>query len=142
MTDHNTLFLTFDEAVKIARSEPGVELIGINFVEPFMHLSLYLVSVDPDEPESVNIAYEGGTLFSSGGEEDFYDLSDVPADAKNLFYARMSDLADGNIQVMGMTSEFVLQAVLPGLSQDAKYRNHADFRKIAGAEFRAYWRHL
>jgi hypothetical protein len=73
------------------------------------------------------------------GEEDFYDLEDAPAEAKKLLYARQTDLGDGDVQVMGMTSEFVLQAILPGLRDDAKYRDHAHFMEVAGAEFHAYW---
>lgn len=142
MPDHKITFITFDETVAAARSAPGTEFVGISFVEPFAHLGLYVVSVDPDEPGDVNISYEGGTLFSSCGEEDFYDLSDVPADAKKLFYVRMSELANGDAQIMGKNSEFVLQEVLPGLSQNAKYRDQAHFMQVAGAEFRAYWRHV
>jgi hypothetical protein len=88
----------------------------------------------------VNVQYEGGELFDLGGEEEFYGLDDAPDEAKGLFYARKTDLGNGDVQVMGMTSEFVLQEVLPGLSKDAKYRDQAHFMQVAGADFRAFWR--
>lgn len=140
MTSYNIQFLTFDDAVDAARSDPGTEFVGINFVEPFTHLSVYIISVDADEPENVNVFYEGGTLFDSEGEEDFFDVAEVPAEAKKCFYARQTDLGNGDAQVMGLTSEFVLQEVLPGLKKDAKYRDHAHFMQVAGAEFLSYWR--
>jgi hypothetical protein len=141
MTDHKIQFYTFDEAMEVARSETGTEFVGIKFVEPFTHLDVYIINVYADEPDNVNVFYEGGALFDSMGEEDFFDVADAPADAKKLFYARKTDLGHGNAQVMGLTSEFVLQEVLPGLSEDAKYRDHTHFMQVAGAEFRAYWRH-
>lgn len=142
MTDKKITFVTFDEAVASAIGEPGVEFVGIRFVEPFSHLGLYFVNVDPDEPDYVNIEYEGGELFSSFGEEDFYGLSRVPDGVKNLFYARISDLVDGNAHFKGMNSEFVLQEVLPGLDENAKYRDQTHFKQVAGAAFCAYWRQV
>jgi len=140
MNNRAVQFLTFDEAVIAARSNPGTELIGIQFAAPYQHLGLYTISVDADEPDFVNVSYEGGELFDVGGEEDFYDLSDTPAVAKGLFYAAKTDLGDGNPNVMGMTSEFILQEVLPGLARDAKYRDQDHFLEVAGQEFRAFWR--
>lgn len=139
MSDNKPKFFTFDEAVEVARSEPGAELVGLKFVEPFTHLKAYIINTDSDDPDSVSVFYEGGALFDSMGEEDFFDLDDVPAEAKKLFYARQTDLGQGNVQVMGMTSEFVLKEILPGLHDDAKYRDHAHFMQVAGAEFCAYW---
>lgn len=140
MADNKAQFFTFDEAVEAARNEPGVDFVGLKFVEPFTHLGAYIINTYADDPGNVNVFYEGGALFDSMGEEDFYDLADAPVEAKKLFYARQSDLGQGDVQVMGMTSEFVLQEVLPGLRDDAKYRDHAHFMQVAGAEFRAYWK--
>ena len=139
MSDNKPKFFTFHEAVGVARSEPGVDLVGLNFVEPFTHLAAYVINTDSDAPASVSVFYEGGALFDLMGEEDFFDLESVPDEAKTLFYARQADLGDGKVQVMGMASEFVLQEVLPGVHDDAKYRDHAHFMQVAGAEFRAYW---
>lgn len=133
-------FLKFDEAVIAARSNPGNAFIGIHFPAPYRHLGLYIISVDADEPDYVDVSYEGGELFGVDGEEDFYDLSDTPDEAKRLFYALKSDLGDGNAHFMGMTSEFTLQEVLPGLDRDAKYRSQEHFMEVAGQEFRAFWR--
>jgi hypothetical protein len=139
MSNNKPQFFTFDEAVELARKEPGAELVGLKFVEPFTHLKMYIINTFPDDPDNVNVFYEGGALFSSAGEEDFYDLEDAPADARKLLYARQTDLGDGDVQIREMTSEFVLQEILPGLRDDAKYRDHAHFMKVAGAEFNAYW---
>lgn len=140
MPNTNITFFSFDEAVEAAKNKPGVEFVGLRYVAPFTRLDVYVIHVDPDEADDVNIQFEGGELFDMGGEEDFYNLDDVPDEAKSLIYARKTDLGHGDAQVMGLTSEFVLQEVLPGLSKDAKYRDHAHFMQVAGAEFRAYWR--
>jgi hypothetical protein len=140
MADSSIEFLKFEEAVEAAKREPGAEFIGLRFVAPFTRLDAYVIHVDPDEADYVNVQYEGGELFDLGGEEDFYGLDDVPDDAKGLFYARKADLGSGEVQVMGMTSEFVLQELLPGLGKDVKYRDQAHFMQVAGAEFRAFWR--
>lgn len=39
MTDHKIQFFSFDEAVQAARSDPGTELVGIKFDEPFTYLA-------------------------------------------------------------------------------------------------------
>lgn len=140
MADTSIKFLSFDEAVEAARNEPGAEFIGLRYIAPFTRLDAYEIRVDPDEVEYVNVQYGGGKLFASDGEEEFYDLDDVPDEAKGLFYARKTDLGNGDVQVMGMTSEFVLQEVLPGLSKDAKYRDQTHFMQVAGAAFSAFWR--
>lgn len=139
MSDKKIQFLTFDQTVEAVRKEPGAEFVGFKFDEPFTHLEAYIINSYPDEPSNVNVFYEGGALFEEMGEENFYDVEDVPVDARKLLYVRQKDLGDGKVQVMGMRSEFVLQAVLPGLREDAKYRDHAHFMQVAGAEFRAYW---
>lgn len=140
MANTSISFLSFDEAVKAAKNEPGAEFIGLRYVAPFTRLEVYVIHVDPDEADYVNVQYEGGELFDFGGEEDFYGLDDVPEEARGLFYARKTDLGKGDVQVMGMKSEFVLQEVLPGLSKDAKYRDYAHFMQVAGAAFRTFWR--
>lgn len=140
MADTNIKFLSFGDAIEAAKNEPGMEFIGLRYIAPFTRLDTYVIRVDPDEVEYVNIQYEGGELFDFGGEEDFYSLADAPDEAKGIFYARNTDLGNGGVQVMGMTSEFVLQEVLPGLSKDAKYRDQAHFMQVAGEAFRAFWR--
>lgn len=140
MADTSIEFISFDEAVEAAKNEPGVEFIGLRYTAPFTRLDMYVIHVYPDEADYVNVKYEGGELFDLGGEEDFYGLDDVPHEAKNLFYTRKTGLGNGDIQVSGMTSEFVLLEVLPGLRADAKYRDRAHFMQVAGDAFRAFWR--
>ncbi len=140
MVDTSIKFLNFGEAVETARKEPDVEFIALRYIPPFSRLDVYVISVDPDEPDDINVQYEGGDLFDTCGEEDFYSLGDVPDEAKNLFFARAADLGNTGVQLMGMTSEFMLQAVLLGLTPDAKYRDQAHFMRVAGAEFQAFWR--
>ncbi len=142
MPDPETAFLTFDEAVALARAEPGTELIGIHFVEPYTHLGVYMVETDIDEEDVVHVAYEGGMLFSSSGKEDFYNAGDAPDEARKLFYVRKTALGDGDPSILGMTSEFVLAEIIPGVGGNTKYRDHADFSKRAGEQFRAFWRQV
>jgi hypothetical protein len=138
LNDPRINFINFHDAVCLAQETTDVEFIGIKFDPPFKHLGVYSIVVRSDEPGEVSIMYEGGQLFSSCGEEEFYFLDDVPAQAKELIYARKSDLCD--VQISGMTSEFVLQKVLPGLRWDSKYRDQAHFMQVAGAEFAGFWR--
>jgi hypothetical protein len=140
MINTNIKFFSFDEAVAAAKNEPGMEFIGLRYVAPFARLDVYLIHVDPDEVGYVNVQYEGGELFDVGGEEEFYDLAEVPGEAKGLFYARKSDLANGSPQVNGMVSEFILQDVLPGLNEADTYSSEAAFIQAASAQFLLFWR--
>lgn len=133
-------FSTFDEAVKIACAEPGTELVGMKFIKPYTRLGIFIINVSPDEPYYINVFYEGGALFSSMGEEELYDAEDAPAEAKDLYYARETDLGGGGPTLMGSTSEYAFQETLPELGGDAKYRDHAHFTQAAGAAFQTYWR--
>jgi len=69
--DSKINFVTFEDAVELAKKEQDVEFIGMKFEPLFKHLGVYSVVVRSDEPEEVSIMYEGGQLFSSCGEEDF-----------------------------------------------------------------------
>jgi hypothetical protein len=140
MTNTSIQFLSFDESVEAAKKEPGIEFLGLQYVAPFTRLDGYMIHVDPDEPDYVNIQFEGGELFDVGGEEDFYDLDDVPAEAKSLFYVRNSDLANGKAQINGMVSEYVLQQVLPDLDEADTYGSEAAFIQAASTEFLSFWR--
>lgn len=140
MADNKISFLSFDEAVQAAKNEPGVEFIALQYVAPYTRLDVYVINCDPEEPDFVNVQYEGGELFDLGGEEDFYGLEEVPDEAKRLYYARSTDLGNGNAKVMGMLAEFALQEVLPGLSEADTYSSQADFIKVASAQFRSYWK--
>lgn len=140
MANKNIEFLDFNEAVAAAKNEPGIEFVGLRYVSPFTRLDIYMIDVDPDEPDYVRVQYEGGDLFDISGEEDFYDVADTPDEARKLFYARMSELGDGKVYLMGMTSESVLQEVLPGLDKTSTYKNTADFIRAASTQFLSFWR--
>lgn len=133
-------FLTFDEAVAAAKIEPNVDFIGLKFDAPYRHLAAYVISVDSEEPDYVNVAYSGGALFDFGGEEDFYNEEDAPQEAKELFYVHQKELGDGDPSIMGMTSEYVLFAVLPGLQEPDKYPSEAAFASDAARIFKEFWK--
>lgn len=44
MADNKPQFFTFNEAVEAARNEPGVDFVGLKFVEPFTHLGAYIIN--------------------------------------------------------------------------------------------------
>lgn len=141
MTAKAPTFLTYAEAVAAAKVAPNVDFIGIGFKAPYKHLKAYVISVDSDEPDYVNVAYSAGDMYSDCGEEDFYDDNDAPAEAKMLFYASQRELGNGDPQVMGMTSEYVLFEVLPGLKSPDTYEVDAEFNRDAGQIFKSFWRH-
>jgi hypothetical protein len=141
MTDHRITFLTFDEAVSAARNSLGAKFVGLNFVSPFEYLDWYVVDVLPDEPDEVFVEHEGSALFDSCSVGDSYELSDAPPEAKNLIFARMSELANGEANLSMMSAEYVLEHVLPGLRPSKEYGpNRARYMQDAGAKFCAYWR--
>ena len=133
-------FLTYAEAIIAARHEPNVEFLGLRFEAPYRHLSAYTISADTDEPDEINVDFSGGELFSFFGEEDFFSESDVPDDAKTLFYARFPELGNGKLMVMGITSEHVLFSVLPELKEPDTYHERSEFSEQAGQVFQKFWR--
>jgi hypothetical protein len=140
MTQPSLNFIRFDEALAIARSSPGVELIGLSFTAPFDYLGVYTIRlVDDDEPQYVSIIFDGGTLFSSCGEEGFFDVNDVPDEAKKLFYVDVAQFESAP-DIGGVMGEYVLQDLLPGLGGEDAYSNRAEFKRAAAAAFSAYWR--
>lgn len=140
MPEQAIQFLTFDQTIEAAKKEHDVEFIGIRFNPPYRKLEAYIITVDSSEPEYVNIAYSGGNLFDSFGEEDFYGEDDAPAEAKSILFAHQRDLGDGNPQVMGMNSEYALFEVLPGLKEPDTYPSEAAFTQEAVRVFNQFWR--
>lgn len=136
----NIQFLNFDEAVAAANKHLDEEFVGLQFVPPFDYLGAYTVFVASDEPEFLIIDFEGGPLFEDFGEQESYSLNDIPAEAKALIYARLSELGDGDISVMGMKAEYVLQEILPGIEPDAMYKDREEFMQKAGAAFQDFWK--
>jgi hypothetical protein len=104
----------FDEAVRLVRASPETSYIGFLLRPKKQRVEWYKISTDPDDsddPGYVSVQYEGGVLFSSDGEEDFYSAEDVPIDAKSLLYVESSTLPD-----MGWyTAEHVLFLLFPEL---------------------------
>lgn len=138
MSEQAPQFLTYDQAIEAAKKAPDVEFIGLRFDAPYRRLDVYFIDVDSSELDYVNIAYEGGELFSSCGEEGFYGEDDAPVEAKNIFYVREQEL--GNPQIRGMTSEYMLCNILPGLNAPDTYPNKASFTKDAARAFSSFWR--
>jgi hypothetical protein len=139
MTDKTITFLTFDEAVSAAKNEPDVDFIGLQFVPPFTRLDIYAINTCADEPDNANIQYQGAELFDVDGEEEFYDVDDAPDEAKALFYARGTDLGNGDVQIMGIVSEYVLHQVLPDLKEAPRYKSEQEFIQAAGEQFQSFW---
>lgn len=136
-------FLTFAEAVDVAKTEPGVELVGLRYAVPYTRLDVYLIRASAEGDHlAVEIDYEGGELFGMGGEEESYDLANVPNEAKNLFYARKSALGNGAVNIAGMVPEFILQEVLPGLRDQRTHHSDAEFIRAASVAYRSYWRQV
>lgn len=133
-------FLNFADAVAASKREPDVPFVGLHFVAPYTRLAVYTLNSDPDNEGFVCVDYEGGELFDEGGEDDFYALRDTPDEAKGLFYARLTDLADGKAHITGMVSEYVLYTLLPGLDEAMTYDSEAEFINAASARFQAFWR--
>ncbi len=137
---NKTQFFSFDEAVSASKAEPGVDFLGLRFVEPYRRLDIYSISTDADDADYVNVQYEGGELFDLGGEEDCFDLEDVPDQAKKIFYARLHDLTKENVSLFGTVGEYVLHAVLPELKPADQFSSEAEFVKEASTRFKAFWR--
>lgn len=144
MTHHNRPnFVGFSGAVVLARNSPGAEFIALKFQASFDYLGLYTVSaVDDEDPDYVSISFAGGRLFSSCGEEAFYDEEDVPDEAKLLFYADISKLGNGVPSIVDKVSEYVLVELLPGLADADTYPSRDKFKQAAATAFHAYWRQI
>lgn len=134
-----TNFLTFDEAVSAARKEPEVHFIGLGFSSSL--LVVFALQLDAEDPPTINIFYSAAKLFDSIGYEDSYTLDDVPIGAKTLFYVRESDLnVDFVKDIFGVTSEYILHRMIPGLPDPDTCVSVKTFRQDAINKFRAFWR--
>jgi len=139
MTRPSLNFVHFDDALAIVRSAPGLEFIGLSFAAPFDYLGVYTIRlVDDEDPQYVSIMFDGGPLFSSCGEEEFFDENEVPEEAKKLFYVDTAQL-EGAPDISGTMGEYVLQDLLPGLGGEDAYSDRAEFKRAAAAAFSAYW---
>lgn len=132
-------FLSYAEAVATARRDPEATFVGLAFNPATAFLTVYTLQADEDDADTLNIEYEGGELFDLGGEEDFFDETSVPAEAKQLLYASKAELGDGKPHIAGMTAEYVLSTIVPGLNAPDMYRSEEEFAEMAGKAFKAFW---
>lgn len=133
---------SFTDAVCLAKKAPGTVYVGMIFPPPYDFLKTYSIegtSHPLDEAPQVGVYYEGGFLFKSDGEEEFFDSDDAPLEAMNLLYANQNDITTGERVISGLTSEHVLCAVLPGLIDETVGKTPAQFKQIAGAIFERFW---
>lgn len=116
--------MTFDEVVNYFQSNKKTdeEFIAIFFRPEDKYFGFYEVSVDTDDPEWISFSYEGGYLFSDGGEMEAYSLDDLPDEAKTLTYIKSKDLPN----IGGYTSEFALHLLFPSLPDPSNIWDKSD----------------
>ncbi|MCY1288728.1 hypothetical protein D9M70_377860 [compost metagenome] len=98
---------TYSRPCSLDRGPPT----GVSLSADGRFLSVFSVANDADDPEWVGVSYEGGSLFEPDGEEESYELEDLPALAKTLRYRPDAELP----MISGLTSEHALFALLPEL---------------------------
>lgn len=103
--------MTFGEVVQDILAQPGTSYTGLALSSDGLHLGVFTISSDANDPEWIGVGYEGGKLFYPDGEEDSYDLEDIPAIAKTLRYRLDADLP----VITGLTSEYALFTLFPEL---------------------------
>lgn len=130
--------MTFDEVVNYLQSNNNTdeEFIGIFFRPEDKYFGFYEASVDADDPEWISFSFEGGYLFSDGGEMDAYSLDDLPDEAKTLTYRKSKDLP----YIGGYTSEFALHLLFPSLPDPSNLWDKSDrdtFIKAVTEQFKS-----
>lgn len=109
--------MTFNEVIQAVKAAPGLSFTGLALRADGRYLGVYTVSssdeVDDEDydPEWVSIQFEGGLLFSSAGEEEFYPLEDAPDIIRSLIYRPSTSLPDTS----WLCSEYVLHRIFPQL---------------------------
>jgi hypothetical protein len=103
--------MTYQEAITSIKQSNNL-YIGIFFRPEDKYFGYYKIHRDYlDDPEYIGISFEGGYLFSSCGEEEFYSLADVPEEAKSLNYKNAEGLPDITFDC----SEYALFKLFPNL---------------------------
>jgi len=109
------MFMTYDEVISgIENKTLQGSFIAIFFRSKDNFFGFYTIDSpdqDDDDFENIIISYEGGYLFSSIGEEDFYSLDDVPEEAKFFLYKDRKEYVD----ISGFNSEYALFKLFPAL---------------------------
>lgn len=109
--------MTFDEVIQAVKATPGQSYTGLVLRADGLYLGVYTVSSSDEgddedyDPEWVSIQFEGGLLFSSSGDEEFYSFDDAPEIVQSLTYRLSTSLPD----ISGLCSEYVLHRVFPQL---------------------------
>lgn len=109
--------MTFNEVIQAVKATPGLSFTGLALRSDGRYLGIFTVSssaeVDDEDydPEWVSIQFEGGLLFSSSGDEEFYSLDDAPDIVQSLIYRPSTSLPD----TWWLCSEYVLHRVFPQL---------------------------
>lgn len=102
---------SFDEVVLAVQTRSSSSYIGFFISPKEKTVGWYEISADEEDPEFVNIWYEGGRIFSSSGEEDSYSLEDVPDEARFLRYIDSATVP----KMSGFTADHVLYKLFPEL---------------------------
>ncbi|MNZ70439.1 hypothetical protein D3C78_887760 [compost metagenome] len=109
--------MTFNEVLQTVKATPGLSFTGLALRPDGRYLGIFTVSSsdeledDDYDPEWVSIHFDGGLLFSSDGEEEFYSLDDAPDIVQSLIYQPSTLLPD----TCWVCSEYVLHRVFPQL---------------------------
>lgn len=101
--------MTYEEAINIAVKNPSESFTGLNFHDNYF--GFYTISPDQEEPGRVNIFFEGGYLFASEGEEECYEIDDVPKEVESLYFKNSKNLPD----ISGLAAEYALYELFPAL---------------------------
>lgn len=123
--------MSFDEAVTAAQISQENAYIGFVFKPGKQWVEWYKIStIEEDEPDdNISIQYQGGTVFSSEGEEEFYILEDVPEAARHAIYILSSTVPE-----MGdFTADYVLYRLFPKLPNPESVRGHAEKKRFFDA---------
>jgi len=102
---------SFDEAVLAVQARSSSSYIGFLIWSEEKKVGWYQISADEEDPEFVNIWYEGGRLFSSSAEEDSFSLEDVPDEARFLRYLDSATVP----KMSWFTADHVLYKLFPEL---------------------------
>ncbi|KFE52417.1 hypothetical protein [Pseudomonas syringae] len=105
--------MSFDEAVTAAQENQKNAYIGFVFTPEIQWVGWFEIStVDEDEPDdNISIHHQGGVIFSSEGEDEYYRLEDVPEAARRAIYILSSTVP----QMTDFTSDYVLYRLFPDL---------------------------
>ena len=103
--------MTYEEAINIATKNPSESFTGLIFHDKNNYFGTYTISPDEGEPGRVNIIFEGGCLFSSDGEEDCYEIDDVPKEVESLHFKNSKNLP----YISGLVAEYALYELFPTL---------------------------